>query len=121
MNPSKKDVREIPIEIDQVMKRVGQDKDFLHELINIYIEEFSEKIKILEKSIAEKDYSVIQETGHYLKGSSANLSLTYLEKESYNMEYAGKKKNIHKARKSFKNLNKEFELFNKYFREMMSV
>lgn len=120
MSSPKNTDQNIPIDLNQVMKRLDHDKDFFYELLNIYREEFPAKIQELEKSIAEKKFKLIQEIGHFLKGSSANLGLTYLQEESSKMEQAGKEKDIHKAEKAFKNLNKEFDDLNKYITEEMS-
>ncbi|MFW6140652.1 MAG: Hpt domain-containing protein [Acidobacteriota bacterium] len=119
MTPSKNKSKGIPIDLDQVMERVGQDRDFLFDLLKIYREEFTEKLKSLEQSIAERKYNSIQELGHYLKGSSANLGLIDLQKVSFSMECAGKEKDIKKAQKALKNLNKEFDILNKYITEEM--
>lgn len=120
MNLTGKNSKKIPIDLERVMERVGQDKEFLYKLLNIYTEDFPEKIKELEQSIAEKKYDSIQELGHYLKGSSANLGLIELEKESFTMERAGKEKDIQKAQNTLKKLHNNFNILKKYITEEMS-
>jgi len=120
MDISEKKTGKIPIDFKQVMQRVEQDKEFLYELLGLYIEEFPETIKKLEQSIAGKKHDLIQELGHYLKGSSANLGLIGLQKESSVMECAGREKDVSKAQKALKNLNKEFDTLKKFITEEMT-
>ncbi|MFO7981308.1 MAG: Hpt domain-containing protein [Candidatus Aminicenantes bacterium] len=120
MNLTEKNSKKIPIDLEKVMERVGQDKEFLYELLNIYTEDFPENIKELEQSIAQKKHDSIQRLGHYLKGSSANLGLIELEKESFTMECAGKEKDTQKAQKTLKKLQSEFDILKKYIKEEMS-
>jgi len=101
-----------PIDIKQVKERIGLNKKIFLKLINMFREEFPHKLKALKASIDENDFNKIQEIGHHIKGSSANLCLPYLQIESSRMETAGQEKDIQKAQKAYQNLNKEFEHFN---------
>jgi len=103
-----------PIDLADVLRRIGNDKEFLYELLEMYRNDFPVKIKALKKSIIDRNFRKIQEIGHYLKGSSANLSLTFLENTSFVLECAGKEKDIEKAKKALQNLNKEFDNLNKF-------
>ncbi len=114
MTTSNKGNQTPPIDFEQVMERVGNDKDFLFDLINIYIEDFPDKLNTLKRSIAEKKFQTMQEAAHYLKGSSANLSLTFLYRESLALENAAIEKNISKAEKALKNLMSEFDRLNQF-------
>jgi len=60
----------IPIDFDSALERTGGDKDFLYELIDMYMEDFMPKYDELKKAIKEEDFIAIQDTGHYLKGSA---------------------------------------------------
>jgi CheY-like chemotaxis protein len=99
----------IPIDLPSVMDRIGGDENFLHELIDIYIEDFIEKYAALKQAIDRSDFLVIKEIGHSLRGSSGNLSLNGLHNTSTNIELSGKEENIEQAKLLFIQLNKEFE------------
>lgn len=103
-----------PIDLTDVLRRIGNDREFLYELLEMYINDFPAKIKALKKSIIDRNFRKVQEIGHYLKGSSANLSLTFLENISFVLECAGKEKDIEKAEKALQNLNKEFDNLNQF-------
>jgi HPt (histidine-containing phosphotransfer) domain-containing protein len=120
MDTPTKEKNSSPIDMEQALLRMGQDKGFLFELINIYRDDFPEKIQILKKSINGEDFKTIQETGHNLKGSSANLSLPSLVKASSDIECAGKDENIEEARKAFQMLTKEFERLNQFISKKLA-
>ncbi len=100
--------KKIPLDFDSALERTGGDKDFLYELIDMYMEDFMPKYDELKKAIKEEDFTAIQETGHYLKGSAANLSLSFLKDAALQMELAGEEKDIKKAQETLDDLKKEF-------------
>ncbi len=79
-----------PIDYAEVLERIGGDISFLEDLLKIYFSEYEEKRIQLEKALAGNDFLTIQELGHSLKGSSANLSLIFLQKTALALETAGK-------------------------------
>jgi len=99
-----------PIDCPSVLERIGGDESFLEELLNLYCEDFSEKFEQLQKAVKEENIKLILELGHSLKGSSANLSLTFLHEASFQMEKAGREKNIENAKEALDLLEKEFRI-----------
>lgn len=119
MNEKKDNTTKVPIDLESALDRTGNDEDFLYELINIYVDDYEEKQQELKTAIEQEDYSQIQEIGHSLKGSSANLSLTYMQAASLDMEMAGREKDIQKAQESLKKLESEFELVKEHFADKL--
>ncbi|MBC7363033.1 MAG: Hpt domain-containing protein [Candidatus Aminicenantes bacterium] len=103
-----------PIDRQEVLERIGGDEDFLKELIDIYKQEFAEKAELLAKAIEEKNFQVIREAGHSLKGASANLSLPALREAAWEMEMAGKEQNLEQAQKALTKLKKEYQRLLEY-------
>ncbi len=103
----KKDIP--PVDYPSVLERIGGDKSFLEELLNLYLEDFSEKYEQLQKAIEQKKFDLIHELGHSLRGSSANLSLTFLQETSFHLEVAGRERNVEKAKKALALLEQEFK------------
>ncbi len=106
-----------PIDYTEVLERIGGDRVFLEELLKIYVEECDQKLRAIKEATARQDFSLIQQLGHSLKGSSANLSLTFLQKVSFSLEVAGKEKNIALARTALAALEKEFDNLKDYLRQ----
>jgi HPt (histidine-containing phosphotransfer) domain-containing protein len=98
-----------PIDFPAVLERIGGDTDFLQDLLNLYFQEFGEKRERLEEALSRGDSTQIQEIGHSLKGASANLSLTPLQKLALAIEMAGREKDMEKARQAIGALGKEFQ------------
>ncbi len=103
----KKDIP--PIDYPSVLERIAGDLSFLEELLNLYFEDFSEKYERLQKAIEQKNFDLIYELGHSLRGSSANLSLTFLQETSLHMEVAGKERDVERAKKALALLEQEFK------------
>ena len=76
---------------------------------DLYLEEFSEKHTQLQEAIQQNKFDLILELGHNLKGSSANLSLIFLQEASFQMEMAGKERDMKKAKKALSRLKQEFK------------
>ncbi len=98
-----------PIDYPSVLERIEGDLSFLEELLNLYFEDFSEKYEQLQKAIEQKNYDLIRELGHNLIGSSANLSLTFLQETSLHMEKAGRERNVERAKRALALLEQEFK------------
>jgi len=106
-----------PIAYQSALERVGGDESFLGELLALYFEDFPQKIEKLQVAIENKKFELIRKLGHSLKGSSATLSLTFLQEASSQMEMAGGDKDIVKANKSFAFLKQEFKRLEDFLSE----
>jgi HPt (histidine-containing phosphotransfer) domain-containing protein len=98
-----------PIDYSSALERIGNDESFLAELLDLYKMDFASKIEGLQNAIDQKDFISIQELGHSLKGSSANLSLPYLQEAALDMESAGRDRNLDKAIGALGILGQEFQ------------
>ena len=96
-----------PINYGEVLERVEGDVSFLQDLLNIYFSEFMEKRILLERAIEGNDFKLIQELGHSLKGSSANLSLPWLQKSAQALELSGREARREAARSALQTMDLE--------------
>lgn len=99
----------LPIDYPSALARIGNDESFLKELLELYLMDFEAKQDELITAIDGMDFISIQEIGHSLKGSSANLSLTFLQKAAYEIELAGKDRDIEKAKLAREELLQAFQ------------
>lgn len=106
-----------PIDYQEVLERVGGDASFLEELLKIYVDEFSAKFILLEEAVRAQNYALVQELGHSLKGSSANLSLSSLRKASFTLEMAGREKKPDLANAALKELAEEFQRLKDFLKQ----
>jgi len=91
------------------LERIGGDFSFLNELLDLYSEEYSARHKDLQEAVEQNDFIRVEEIAHSLKGASANLSLTNLQKASYELELSAKKKNKENVIRNFHHLDVEFQ------------
>jgi len=99
----------LTIDIPSALERIGGDRSFLDELLNLYRIDFEEKYILLRQALAEGNFLSMQEIGHGLKGAAANLSLIELQTSSCRMEEAGREKNLALAAKSLEALEVGFK------------
>lgn len=102
------------IDYKSALERIGGDREFLDELLGIYIEEFTSSIGALDTALQEKNFTSIQEIGHSLKGSSANLSLLQLRDQAYLIEKAGRDNDLPLAEQSTGQIKLEFQRLEKH-------
>ena len=62
------------IDLEEVLERVENDRELLIELIEIFLEDYPNKITELKNSVANKNGENTQNIAHSLKGASANIS-----------------------------------------------
>jgi two-component system, sensor histidine kinase and response regulator len=98
-----------PIDFADALNRIGGDRSFLKELLDIYFREYAEKRPHLEEAITRLEYVRVSELGHSLKGASANLSLPRLQKVAYTLETAGREKKIQLIKETVLSLEAEVE------------
>ncbi len=96
-----------PIDIPSALDRIGDEKDFLLELLEIFEVDYREKIVRLREAVAGEDFGILMEIGHALKGASSNLSLLPLQEACRNMEEAGKGRDIESAREALSRMETE--------------
>lgn len=97
------------IHYPSALERIGGDKEFLEELLDIYMEEFDSQVSALDSALGSLDFRAIEEIGHSLKGASANLSLMRLGKQAFQVETAGRDSDIESARRGTAALKIEFQ------------
>lgn len=98
----------MPIDVADALARVGDDRNFLKELLVIYTEDLTARIAGLRGAIAEGDLNAVTEIGHAIKGSSANLSLPLLRDRAAAIELAGRTGDAATAMANLVGLEKEF-------------
>jgi len=103
-----------PMDFSDALDRIGGDIPFLLELLNIYFQEYAEKKRQLEEAIARHEYVQVCELGHSLKGASANLSLSRLQRVAFSLETAGREKKIQLIQEAALSLETEIQTLKTY-------
>lgn len=61
--------------MEELLSRVEQDKDLLHELVSIFVDEFPVKFEELREVVGREDLAQTVVLSHGLKGMLTNLSI----------------------------------------------
>jgi two-component system sensor histidine kinase/response regulator len=109
------------LDINDMKQRIGDDDEFISELLIIFKDDALELVKNLENAIFENAPSKLQECAHALKGMSANVSAISLKEVSYTLEKMGESGDILNAEKICSELkevlNRTLELIDVYLKD----
>ncbi|MGD2295182.1 MAG: Hpt domain-containing protein [Candidatus Aminicenantes bacterium] len=97
------------IDIASALEKTGGDKEFLAELLSMYVEDFEDKYTELEHAVKQKKTDRILQLAHSLKGASANLGLFPLQEAFFRLELSGRKNDTAEAEKILPLLSQEFD------------
>jgi len=64
------------LNMQELLSRVEQDRELLHELLSIFVDEFPVKLQELREVVAREDLAQAVMVSHALNGMLANLSIT---------------------------------------------
>ncbi len=81
---------ELALDLPDVMERVGDDKELLLELLDIYQEDFVKKRQALGDAVAAGDIVKIKEVAHSMKGASGNISAKSMHASCLQLEQLAK-------------------------------
>ncbi len=115
------------IDLADVLERVQGDKKLLLELLDIFVEDYQKKIKLLEKSVSDNDYGQAHSLAHSLKGASGNIGAKAIYETFFQLDQMAKNNDLSQAAdilaemtQCFKNLKERIAALKKEFKEQLS-
>ena len=78
-------------------------------MLDIFINDFHPKRKLLEEAIASKDNQTVEHVAHFLKGSCGNISAGPLRSIFNDLERMGKDSELQGAEKYLGEIDQRFE------------
>jgi CheY-like chemotaxis protein/HPt (histidine-containing phosphotransfer) domain-containing protein len=79
-----------PIDLERLSQAAGEDPEFENELLELFLEDQQERVENLRDLIQQEDYPLLQREAHTLKGASANLGISSLQRAALLLETAVK-------------------------------
>lgn len=79
-----------PVDLADALARAGDDRDFYHELLQMFMDDAPARLEELERAIGQRDHATITAVAHSLKGAAANLSATGVREAAYSLETKGR-------------------------------
>ena len=111
----------IIIDLEELLKRIDNDKELLkkifHYLIDEFIDEYNNRVTRLKEFAGKKDANMVKETAHGIKGSALNLGATSLAKASLQIEAICEDNKFNELDKAIKNMDDEFNALCIYVKE----
>ncbi len=83
------------------------DNEVILEIINIFIDEYPERMETLRKNIDEKDFGQIKFNAHSLKGVVANFVAPEVQELARQLEIKGASKDMEDVEVLFKELKEK--------------
>jgi two-component system sensor histidine kinase/response regulator len=110
-----------PLDIDLAMPRFGDDKEFLLELLEGFIEELPERSRQFRESLVKQDSEKFSIMGHNLKGVAANFSAEPLRSYASELEMMGKNGNLDEAAAILDKVESEIPRLKAFFDSIKTV
>jgi len=95
----------------ELLERLGEDKEFLEEVLNIFLQDAPGRILSLREAISKNDARGIRFQAHTLKGSCATVAAMALKEDARQIELAGENSDLNRAKDLLPLLQKDFEDF----------
>jgi len=106
------------LDVEDFMERVQGDKELFFELLDIFINDFNPKRKLLEEAISNKDQQAIEHIAHFLKGSCGNISAEPLKIIFHEIEKKGKDNDLQGLENYLSGIDQRFEELMAYIGEL---
>lgn len=94
---------------DAMYENMMNDKDLVQSVIDAFLHDIPQQLKILEDAIVREDADQITLTAHSIKGAASNVCAPKLHSIAYVVERAGDQNDIEKAASNFDQVKEEFE------------
>ena len=94
---------------DELLERIGEDEELMNELIELFKEDYPEKIVDIQQGLESGDAESVRKSAHGLKGSAGNLSFNALSERAKNIELAAKSEDLDTAAAEFTLLMEELD------------
>ena len=96
-----------PIDYERIEDATGGDREFLEELVDIFLADAAQRIEELKDALQKGEAENFSRTAHKLKGSSANMGAVRLTDIASNMEGLGKSSALDDAQALMQPLQEE--------------
>src|ERR1700742_4141085 len=87
--------KEFPaVDRELALARVGGDSELLHEIAELFIDEYPRSLIELRDAIAKGDAKAVERTAHGLKGSVSNFGAAAAVEAALTIETLGRKQDL---------------------------
>jgi two-component system, sensor histidine kinase and response regulator len=95
-----KDVSKDVMNVDDALRRLGDDKELLRDIVQIYLEDAPGIVEKIHNALDQADSNALQRAAHSLKGLAATLSASEVVGAAARVEYLAATRNLSEAPKA---------------------
>ncbi|MCP3873963.1 MAG: response regulator [Desulfobacteraceae bacterium] len=106
-----------PMNYDKALEEFMGKQDLLTKVLNTFLKNARDQIKILRQAIIDKDFEVIKSQAHTIKGGAANLTAIKLSEIAFEIEKMGTSKELKDADNLMNKFEKEFSRLEDYLED----
>ena len=99
---------EAPVSTTELLERIGGDRSFVSQLLEIFCEEYPTQIQTARDAVSSGDAAALQKVGHLLTGTLGNLSAHPATRLAGELEEMGRTCNLTSAEATLTEMEKEF-------------
>jgi signal transduction histidine kinase/HPt (histidine-containing phosphotransfer) domain-containing protein/ActR/RegA family two-component response regulator len=104
------------IDYDEAVNEFGGNAQLLDEVIQRFLLQAAEQMKIIEAALKAGDTALIGQQAHKLKGAAANLTAMRLSNKAYEVEMKGKANDLEQLSSLVSGLRQELEAFEAFIK-----
>ncbi|MGE0405145.1 MAG: response regulator, partial [Candidatus Korobacteraceae bacterium] len=117
---TQEEAREPAIDENALEALVSGDREFLAELVTIFLADYPSLIAAVRKAIADKDAEALYKSAHALKGSVANFSAKAAVNSSLRLEMMGRNNDLKEATEACDTLESELNRVQQALKAILS-
>jgi PAS domain S-box-containing protein len=106
------------IDMEELLKAFDNDRDFLKEVIDMFIEDYPKMLEEIEAAIHAEDGPTLQRTAHALKGMVGNFQIETAVQKAFDLEKMGANAVFDQATETLRKLSDEITAIEKMFKDM---
>jgi len=108
-----------PIDVEGALQIALGDRDFLKELIQLFVAETDPAIERLKGAVQQGQAEMVMKIAHSLKSSSGNLHALAVRDCAYELEKMGRSRRLDRAREVLEALCREYLRLRTYTNSLM--
>ena len=108
----------IIFDVNSLMERISGDKEFLEELIAIFIKDTPKHFTLLKAAYENSNLEEIRQIAHTIKGSAGNFGASSLQKIALSLEQAAQEDNLSRVAHFIDAVEIEFEILKEEIRRL---
>ena len=109
---------EAPIHLDEMLAEFDNDKPFFLEVLEEFIKSVEQKIPDMIAAEKKKQFQVLEDQAHAIKGGAANLGAMDLSRAAMAIEQAGRLSQDQNLEKQLQNLETQFARLQEFTKQI---